>query len=346
MKRVQIADRWIGEGQPVFIVAETGTTCNGDVETALRMVDAAKEAGVDAVKFMVIGPEYLMSDRTVMYEYEWQGGRRSENMYDMLKKLQFRPEEWRQIRDYCRQRNLIFYVTSDYVYGVDVAEEVGVAAYKLSSWDAVNFPLIRRMAQTGKPIQIDAGPTTVGDLEKIMQTIRDEGNDQIILVHCSHAKTDDGLNIRSVPYMQQMFQVPTGYSADSRDAVPDLTAVALGTNLIEKRLTLDRSYPGHHHIKALEPAEFTEYVAMIRRAEQVLGEYAVKPSAEDLRQRELYFVSLVADVDIPTGTTITSDMLACKRPGTGISPELLDVVVGRKARRDIEHDEVLSWEVV
>jgi N,N'-diacetyllegionaminate synthase len=116
--------------------------------------------------------------------------------------------------------------------------------------------------------------------------------------------------------------------------------------MIEKRLTLERDYPGHHHIKALEPREFKEYVTMIRRAETMLGDYAIRPSPEDLRQKDLYFVSVVAEADIPVGTKITREMLACKRPGTGIAPEFMDLLVGRVARRDIKRNELLTWEVV
>jgi N-acetylneuraminate synthase/N,N'-diacetyllegionaminate synthase len=346
MKKVRIADRWIGGDEPIFIVVETGTTCNGSVETALRMVDAAKEVGADAIKFMIIGPEYFMSDTTVTYEYEWAGGQRSENMFEMFKGLLFSPEEWIRIRDHCREREIIFYATVDYLLGVDLAEQLEVPAYKLSSWDTRHFPLIQRMAQTGKPLEIDLGPNTLSDVEKMLQVIHNEGNDQVILVHCSHAKNDADIHIRTVPYLQQVFGLPVGYSADSRDFVPDLMAVALGTNLIEKRMTLDLDYEGHHHIKALEPDEFKEYVAMIRRAEAIRGNYLLKPSAEDLRQKELYFVSLVADVDIPAGTTITRQMLACKRPGSGIAPEFIEIMVGRKAQRDIKRNELLSWDQV
>jgi sialic acid synthase SpsE len=186
----------------------------------------------------------------------------------------------------------------------------------------------------------------LGDIEKAIDIIVAEGNDQIVLVHCSHSKTDDGINVRSVPYLESTFGYPTGYSCDSRDPVPDLAALALGARLLEKRVTLDRNYEGHHHIKALEPDEFAEWVGMVRRAESMLGEYAVLPSEEDLRQKELYFVSITADADIAAGERITIEKLACKRPGTGIAPEHLDLLVGRTARRDIRRNELLSWDAV
>jgi N,N'-diacetyllegionaminate synthase len=346
VKNVQLGGHVVGPGHPAFVVVETGTTCNGDLDTALRLIDAASDGGADAIKFMLIGPEFFMSDTTVAYEYEWAGGKRSENMFEMFKGLQFEPAEWGAIRDRCAERNLVFYATVDYVPGVELAESLGVAAYKLASWDLGNVPLLREMARTGRPIQIDLGPARLSDIEKALDVVTGEGNDQVVLVHCSHSKTDDGINVRSVPYLESTFGFPTGYSCDSRDPVPDLAAVALGARLLEKRMTLDRSYEGHHHIKALEPHEFGEWVETVRRAESVLGEYAVRPSEEDLRQKELFFVSVTAESDISAGETITLDKLACKRPGTGIAPELLDVLVGRTAQRNIRRNEQLTWDAV
>jgi sialic acid synthase SpsE len=346
MQHVQIADRGLGPDDPVFIVVETGTTANGDIATALAMIDAAKDAGADAIKFQIIGADHFMSDKSVSYDYEWAGGTKSENMYEMFKGLEFSLEEWKQIRDHCVRRDIIFYASIDYADGVDMGVELDLAAFKLSSWDVGNLPLIRHMARTRKPVQVDLGPTRLSDIEKTVDAIRGEGNDQIVLVHCSHAKEDAGINVRSVPYLEQVFGLPTGYSCDSRDVVPDITAVALGARLLEKRLTLDGSHPGHHHVKAVEPDEFKEWVATIRRAEAVLGKHAVVPSAEDLRQKELYFVSVVAGTEIPAGTRIERDMLACKRPGSGIAPDLIDVLVGRVAQRDIRQDELLSWDAV
>jgi N,N'-diacetyllegionaminate synthase len=344
MRPITIAGRPIGPDYSVYIVVEAGTTANGDVDTALRMIDAAKGAGADAIKFMIIGADFFMSRRDVEYSYDTASGRRSENMYEMLKKLEFSREEWQYIVKYAKNVGLDWYVTVDYLQGVDLAEELGTPAYKLSSWDTANFPLIRKMARTAKPLVVDTGPTYLSDLIKLVDVVRAEGNDQVLLVHCSHALTDDGLNLRSIPYMQHVFNAPIGFSSDERRLTPDVAAIALGACMLEKRLTLDKTQSGHHHIKALEPPEFSEYVKTIREVDKMLGEHCVEPSVEDLRQRELYFVSIVADVDIPAGTVITEDMLACKRPGNGVMPEHIEQVIGRAVKRDIQRNELLSWD--
>jgi len=343
VKSIEIAGRRIGEGKPIFLSVETGVTCNGNLETAFGVIDAAADAGADAVKFMIIGADHFMSDRNVTYNYEWAGGKHSENMYAMFKELEFSHNEWERIRDRCRERGLIFYATVDYVDGVDLAEELEVPAYKLSSWDAGNLPLIKRMVHTGKPLQIDTGPTTLAELDQLVRFIREHGDSDVMLMHCSHSLTDDGINLRSIPYLQEVLGVPVGYSADSRDITPDLAAVGLGANQLEKRVTLDGSHKGHHHIKALEPNEFKDWVATIRRAESMIGKPGVYPSAEDLRQKEAYFVSLVAEGDIAVGTVIREEMIRCKRPGTGIAPEFAPMVIGRAAKRDLRHNELLSW---
>jgi len=343
MKTIELEGRRLGAGERIFIAVETGVTCNGDVQTALGVIDAAAAAGADAVKFMIIGADHFMSDRSVAYEYEWAGGKRSENMYTMFKSLEFSQGEWVRIRDHCRARGLVFYATVDYLPGVDLAEELGVPAYKLSSWDSANLPLIKKMVHTGKPIQVDTGPTALADLDKLLGFVRAEGGSDVVLVHCSHALNDSGQNLRTIPYLREVFDVPVGYSADSRDQVPDLLAVALGACFLEKRVTLDRGYEGHHHIKALEPDEFRDWVKLVRRAETLLGRDGVFPSEEDLRQKAQYFVSLVAEGDIARGTVIREDMLRCKRPGTGIAPEYAPMIIGRKAHRDIGHNQLIAW---
>jgi sialic acid synthase SpsE len=346
MRTVAIGGRRVGPDDPLFVVIEVGTTCNGKLATALELVDAASAAGADAIKFQMIDPAAFMSDRTVTYTYEWAGGKRTENMFDMLSGLQFSAADWKRIRARCEERKILFYATVDFLPGIDLAEEVGVAAYKLGSWDTRHFPLVARMAKTGKPIQIDTGPTTLGDIDRLCEVIRANGNDQIVLVHCCHSEVDRDVNLRGIPFMRDTFDAVAGYSADTRDFVPDLVAVTLGARLVEKRLTLDRKFAGHHHVKALEPAELKDYIAMIRRVDPLCGALAVKPSAEDMRMRELYFVSVVAERPIPGGTRITADMLACKRPGSGISPEHLGVIVGRTARKDIGRDQLLSWDLI
>jgi N,N'-diacetyllegionaminate synthase len=343
---MEIAGRRIGPGEPLFVMVETGVTHNGRLETARALVDAAKTSGADAIKFQVIGAEAIMSDRTIEYRYETLGGPRSENMFEMFKRLEFTRDQWRELRDYAVKRDIVFFATTDYEEGVDLLEELDVPAYKISSWDVTHLPLLRRMARTGRPVIIDTGPTTLEDLVTAAGVFTAAGNRQIAFLHATHSAEAGDFNLRAMPYMRAVFGVPIGFSAPGRDNELDCAAVGVGVDLVEKRLTLRRNAEGHHHILALEPDEFRTWAATLRRLEAALGRPAVVPSAEDLRQRRLYWRSLVAARDLPAGTVLTESMLRCKRPGTGIVPASLPVLVGRTIKRALRTDELLSWDDV
>ena len=339
---VEIGNVLIGKDEPICISAEVGTTANGDIYTALKLIEVAKQSGMNLVKFQFIDCDDFMRDKdTEEYEYETADGPKKENMYQMLKKLQFTPDEWRKIAKHCRKNDIPFCLSVDSIRSVVVGEGLGVAAYKIGSWDLRNYPLIKAIALTDKPIMIDLGPAILGEVVNVINEI-EKDNDQIILVHCSHAK-DEGINMRTIPYIHETFEIPVGYSADTRDIVPDIMAVGMGVNLIEKRLTLNIEDSGHHHIKAMEPLEMIRYVETIRRAEKMIGEYEIRPSLEDLGIKNKYFTSLVADTDIPKGTIITPDMLAARRPGNGVSPFYQDRFYGRNATRDIKKNEDVVW---
>lgn len=335
----------VGWGEPIFICVETGVTHTGNLEVAKQLVDAAKAGGADAIKFQLIGAEAIMSDRTVQYSYETAQGRRTENMFQMFKNLEFSRAQWRELRDYALKQDIIFFATTDYEDGVDLLEDLDVPAYKVSSWDMGHFPLLRRMARTGRPLILDSGPTTLTDLSKVVQVVcQEERNPQVAFLHATHSAEPEDINLRSIPYMREVFGKPVGFSSLGRENELDYVAVGLGVDILEKRLTLSRDAEGHHHVLSLEAEEFRAWTDTIRHLERTLGRYAVRPSAEDLRQRKLYWRSLVAVRDLPAGTMLSGEMLACKRPATGIAPELLPLVIGRTTRRPLRADQILQWE--
>lgn len=330
----------------VTICAELGTTANGDLPTMLRLIDAAKAAGADVVKPMIIGADAFMSDRSVIYTYQAADGERSENMYEMFKKLEFTADEWRQIVAHCDEVGIDYFFTVDYVDGVALAEELETSAYKVSAWDIRNFPLIAAIAETGKITYFDLGPALFGEVVQLVQFWRKHGGGLMRLIHCTHGP-EDTANLASIPFLNsQSFVNKVGWSADGRDDRLDHLAIAAGAQYIEKRITLDRTYPGHHHAKALEPDEFAAWVKRIRETEAIMGEFAVRPSLDDLRQKDLYFTSIVAARDIAEGELVTEDMLAAKRPGRGISPLYIDRFVGKRTIRAFKEDEGWTWDAV
>ena len=343
---VRIGNKIIGEQQPLFVMAEAGVTCNYDVGITRELIDVVRQAGADAIKLIFWFPDEIMSDRTIEYRYETVDGPRAENMYEMLNGLRFTLEQWREVKRYADECGVLLFATVNSPNGIVWAQALGLEAYKLSSWDFNYLPLWRRIAALGKPMLIDTGPVTTLDVAKVIHLMQEAGNDQSVLVHCTHAQTYAELNLRAIPYLRATFQSLIGYSSKDRDMLPDLMAIALGASVLEKRLTMSRNLPGHHHILSMEPKEFVEYVARMRSAQAALGPDALVPSVADRAERARWFRHLVANVALAKGTTLTAQLLEGKRPEAGISPEFLDYFLGKTLQRDLAENESLRWDDV
>jgi len=346
-EKVNLGAKAIGRGCPLFITAECGVTCNYDLKLSKELIDVTAEAGADAIKFIFWFPEEIMSDREVDYTYQTVEGTKSENMFQMLQKLRFDLETWKELKAYADQKGVILFSTVNSPSGVSWAEELGLVAYKLSSWDFNYVSLWRRIARLGKPMIIDTGPVHLDELAAVLRLMAEEGNDQAVLVHCYHTELPAEKNLRSIPFLRRTFGVPSGFSSpDTRDE-PDMAAIGLGASFLEKRLTMSRRLPGHHHILSKEPGEFIQYVKTMRELYDSLGEYALKPSPGDLKARREFFRRLVAARDLPAGTVLSEDMLAAMRPERGgISPEYLEFFLGRTLKRELKALEPISWDDV
>lgn len=345
-QQISIRNKTIGKNSPIFIIAECGVTCNYDMQITRQLIDVVSESGADAVKFIFWFPEEIMSDRSVVYTYDTIDGTHSENMFEMLEKLRFSLSEWKEIKDYADKKGVILFSTVNSPSGIEYAEAIGLEAYKLSSWDFNYIPLWEKIAAIGKPMLIDTGPVNSAEVARVVQLMRDAGNRRSVLVHCFHTKNYALMNMRSIPYMKQAFNSIVGYSApDTKDEL-DITAIALGAKVLEKRLTLSRSLPGHHHVLSKEPQEFKDYVRLVRNIENAMGVSDLLPSEEDQRERKKYFRHLVARRDIPKGTVLTEELLEGKRPEEGISPEHIKFFIGRVTTRHLRRDESITWDVV
>lgn len=347
-KRIRIGERVIGEGQPLFIMAEAGVTCNYDLALTKELIDVVKESGADAIKLIFWFPEEILSDRSVTFTYETaDGGKKTENMFAMLDRLRFTFEQWQELKAYADSRGIVVFSTVNSPSGIDYSERLGLPAYKLSSWDYNYFPLWRRIAALKKPMLIDTGPVTAIDVAKVMHLVREAGNDEVVLLHCFHTTDFAQMNMRAIPYMAAAFDVLTGFSSSGHDISMDITAVTLGAAVLETRLTLSHTLPGHHHAVSKEPRAFADYVKTMRDVQSSLGVFDLRPSREDLKGRAGNFRRIVAARDISSGETLTADMLECKRPASdGLSPEYLDLLLGRRVVRDIKADQPLRLEDV
>lgn len=340
---MRIGERVIGHDQPVFLVAEVGVTSNGDLQTALKLADAVKASGADAIKYMLNSCDALMADKTVDYTYRWAGGTVTENMHAMLKATEFTWDEWVRITDHCRDIGLAWYLTVDYPEGVAWGEMLMCPGYKLSSWDIRNVPLIRAMAETKKPIQIDLGPASEEEIEDCLSWI---GHGNVMLVYTTHAENEAEYNLRSIPYLRERFGLSVGWSASDVDEFHDHLAISAGACLVEKRISLNPDYKGHHHIQSLSPIRFREWVSKMRWMDRVMGRECLSPSSTDLRMRDKYLTSLHYAGDYQEGTVLSRAMLASKRPGAGVSPKLLEQYVGKSLVRNVKQDTYVRWDDV
>lgn len=343
---IRIRDKVIGEEHPLFVIAEAGVTCNYDMRLTRQLIDTVREAGADAIKFIFWFPDEIMSDKTISYSYETETGPKTENMYEMLNKLTFTLDQWFEIKRYADERGVILFSTVNSPGGIQYAEKLGIEAYKLSSWDYNYHPLWKKIAALGKPMIIDTGPVNALEVAQVVQIMKDAGNDQCVLLHCPHAEVPGEVNMRSIPYMRSAFHALVGYSAKGRESETDVMAVTLGAVVLEKRLTMSRSLPGHHHVLSLDPGEFKAYVQLMRSVQASLGTLDLVPSSVDRAERPKWFRHLVATRDLKKGTQLVEGMLDGKRPESGVSPEYLTFFLGRELKQDLACNEAITWDDV
>ena len=341
---ITIGGRTIRAGAPPFIMAECGVTCNYDLKITLDLIDVVADSGADSIKLIFWFPDEITSDRTVTYTYTTATGEtKSENMFRMLDRLRFSFDQWVEVKAHADRRGIVLFATVNSPSGIDWAERLQLEAYKLSSWDYNYLPLWRRIARIGKPMLIDTGPVYLLDVARVIALMQEAGNDQSVLVHTVHTDLPREVNMRTIPYLASTFNSLVGFSSRDQRSETDIVAVALGASVLEKRLTLDRHLPGHHHALSLEPDGFRQWVTMIREAHESLGVPDLIPSPNDLVERKKWFRHLVAAADLDEGTTLTEAMLESKRGEAGVSPEFQTFFIGRRLKRRLSRDESIGW---
>lgn len=350
MKEIKIQKKSVGENHPCFVIAEVGSNHNRDYKTALRMIDVAKNAGADAVKFQTYSAEKMYSKYTPKPEYLKKGKimDKNESIYDLIKRIEI-PREWhKDLAAYCRKKDIIFLSTPFDLEAVDELEKAGVYAYKIASFEITHLPLLEEVAKTKKPIILSTGMADLADIKLALRTIYKHGNRKVALLHCAigYPPKFSDLNLKAMKTMKNIFKVPIGFSDHTLGVTSAVAAVSLGACIIEKHFTLDRKQKGPDHPFALEPKELYDLVKSIRNAEESLGSYkkAHTKSEEDLYR--LARRSLVASCDIPKGAVITRENIDVKRPGYGIHPRFINDIAGKKAKRYIKADEILRWNMI
>ncbi len=336
-------------GDKVFIIAEAGVNHNGDLRLAERLVDAAVEAGADAVKFQTFKAERVVAATAKRAEYQKKNmPEKDETQFAMLKRLELGFDDFRELKSYCGRRGIVFLSSPFDLESIDFLDELGVPYFKIPSGEITNLPFLRRIGRKRRPIILSTGMSTLGEIEGAVEILRKAGTQELTLLHCttSYPAPPEEVNLRAMLTLEQAFGLPVGYSDHTIGFAVPVAAAALGASVIEKHLTLDCRMEGPDHKASLEPAEFKSMVEAVRMVEKSLGDGLKKPTMRELEIMPAVRRSITAAMDIRAGERIMEECLTVKRPGTGISPIFWDFLLEREARCDILVDTVLTWEMV
>jgi sialic acid synthase SpsE len=347
VKTVTIEAHEIGLERPCFVIAEAGANHNRDWDMARALVDVAAEAGAGAVKFQTYSAATLYSSKTPAFKY--LEGITTQPVYDLIKSIEL-PRDWQQrLAEYCRTRGIIFLSTPFDRAAVDELDALGVPAFKVASFELVDLEFIGYVASKGRPVILSTGMATFGEIEEAVGACRAAGNEQIILLHCVSLYPTPArlINLRAIPNMQGVFGRPVGLSDHTLGVAIPMAAAALAAAVVEKHFTLDRTLPGPDHPFALEPDELKAMVKGIRQVEEGLGDgKRPGPAPEEEEMYRLARRSIVVARDVPAGKVLEAADLTVKRPGYGIKPSLMPYVIGRRAKKALEYDDILTWDLI
>jgi len=345
---LQINQRIVGAGQPVYVIAEISANHNHEFEQAAKIVRAAKDAGADAVKLQTYTADTitLRSDQecfVVKGGTLWDG-KTLHNLYGEA----FMPWEWQpKLKVIANELGMDLFSSAFDETAVDFLESMGVPAHKVASFELVDIPLIQKMASTGKPLIMSTGMASLEEIDEAVAAARGAGAAQIALLKCTSAypASPEEMNLRTIPYLAAHAGLPVGLSDHTMDVAVPVTAIALGACIIEKHLTLSRAVPGPDSAFSLEPSEFKAMVDAVRIAERSLGEARFGGSEKEESSR-LFRRSLFVVADMKCGETFTEENVRSIRPGRGLHTRHLREVLGKPAAREIQRGTPLSWDLV
>jgi N,N'-diacetyllegionaminate synthase len=330
----------------VFIIAEAGVNHNGSLELALQLVDAAKASGADAVKFQTFRAEDLATRTAHKAAYQERTTAESETQFEMLRRLELDTAAHRRIIEHCKMVGILFLSSPFDAKSVDLLDSLDVPIFKVPSGEITNFPFLRHLAKTGRPIILSTGMSTLGEVEEAVQVLRDAGALQLTLLHCvtEYPAPYGEVNLRAMQTLKVAFGLPVGYSDHSPGIEISIAATALGAEVIEKHFTLDRALPGPDHAASLEPGELKEMVRAIRNVEAALGSGIKAPAACELPNISVARKSVVAAKPLKAGHKLLEQDLEVKRPGNGIGSKFISALLGRTLRADVEKDGIIRWD--
>jgi len=329
-----------------LVIAEAGVNHNGDLAIALRLVDAAADAGADVVKFQTFKADRLVTRSAPKAAYQSAATGAAETQHEMIRKLELTEEMHRAILDRCKARGIRFMSSAFDVESLEMLEALGLDTFKVPSGELTNLPYLRRIGSYRKPVILSTGMATLDEVRAALEVLDKAGvpRKAITVLQCTteYPAAAADVNLRAMQTMKNELGVAVGYSDHTRGIEIPIAAVAFGAAVIEKHFTLDREMPGPDHAASLEPAELKAMVDATRNVEAALGDGVKRPSAAESGNKAAARKSLVASASIRKGEKFTESNIAIKRPGTGVSPMKWDDVIGRVAPRDFLPDELIE----
>jgi len=345
-KVVELNGKLVGDGHKPFIIAEAGLNHNGRLDLAMKLVEEAKKAHCDAVKFQSYSATYRVSNKTKKANYAEQITGLEENIFELLSRLELSAEDHKALFDYGKKIGIDVFSTPFDIPSVDLLESLNTPYYKVASSDLNNLPLLTRIARTGKPIILSTGMSTTGEVEESVNAILREGNGNILLLHClsSYPANPEEINLHCIKTLKESYKVPVGFSDHTPGLFVSTAALAIGANVIERHFTLDRHLEGPDHIFSSEPGEMKELTRAAALINTVLGDGIKRIQPSEYDTINSFKKTIYAQVAIKKGTVINEEMLAIKGPAGGLPPRFWDVVIGRAARQNIQADHPITWD--
>jgi N-acetylneuraminate synthase/N,N'-diacetyllegionaminate synthase len=336
MTEIDLGEIKIGNGHPVFIIAEIGINHNGDVEIAKEMIRVAKKIGANAVKFQLIKTDMFCSPKS--------------RYYSIFKNVELKEEDFQELLDYSRSQSIIMFTASSQLEGLDFIEKAAFPLLKVGSPNITNIPLLERISRINRPVILSTGMSTLGEVEYAVNIISRKNPYPPVLLHCvSNYPTDiEETNLLAIKTLRCAFPSSiVGFSDHTRDSRATIIATALGAKVIEKHFTLDKKMEGHDHWFSSDPEEFKQLVEDIRITEKALGTGTKRPQKSELKMIKVARRYIVAAEDISAGEIIQDHMIDFKRvEGIGIEPRFMNIILGRQAKKSIKKGEVITWEMI
>lgn len=331
----------------VFIIAEAGVNHNGKLRLAKRLVDVAKAAGADAVKFQTFSADELLIPAAPKAQYQKQNDP-GQSQYEMIKKLELSRSDFKKLYEYCKKEKILFMSTPFGPKSAEFLHGLGMSIFKISSGELNNIPLLMQIAGYRKQIILSTGMATMSEIREAVNAVRLKSNKKLTLLHCTtnYPTRYEEANLRAMETLKKAFNVPVGYSDHTEGIEVAIAAAALGASVIEKHFTLDRGLPGPDQKASLEPEELKSMIRSVRNIEKAMGDGKKIPQRSEVAVKKIARKSIVAVCDIPKGAILKPAMLALKRPGTGIEPKYLYELMNKRVRSRIKKDQIITWRMV